>query len=504
MQTKRSIILILVFPLIFSAKGPDQDILNAIREGDVKSVKAILSSNPNLAKTKDPWGRTLLHLAVDSPNREIIKFLVESGADVEAADIYAWTPLFRAIDKGRKEAAESLINNGADVGHGMEDGFRPVHLASSVGNAGLLELLLQKGANMDARDRYGLAPLHIAAAYGFRNLVELLISYKANLNSKTIDGGSPIHFAQAGGNQDIADLLRSKGAKAESRKYPVFRGKYLGFRGPRLKPEIFLPGTIMHLNPPHNGLAISSDSKTICWAETSINYDLYSRIWLMEEIDGVWTPPRIAPFSSRSLETYPCFSADGKRLYFSSNRPLEGKTGRKDKNIWCVEKTTSVWSQPKSVGSAVNTDKEEDTPTVDKDGTLYFSRQEVVDGKIDVNIYRSRFLDGRYEEPEKLQDSINSPAFEVYPYIAPDGSYLIYNTGRFGSGLQLSISFQKKDGSWTEAKPMKEILGQSLSWCQGISPDGRDLFFAGHKKGVWNIYWVDAGIIQGLKPKNEV
>jgi len=483
------------------ARGDAQDILKATQKGDVKAVKTILSANPSLARTTDKWGRTPLHYAVDINSAEIMECLIGCGADLEATDMYAWTPLFRAIDKGKKEAVKRLIQRGTNIHHGMEDGFKPVHLAASVGNADLLELLLRKGADSNARNRYDLTPLHIAAAYGFSDVVEHLLSHNADMNAKSIDGGIPIHFAQAGGNPDIADLMKSKGADVRSRKRPPFQGAYLGFREAGLKPEIFLPGIIIHLNPPHNGLTISPDSKQIWWTETSIKYDLYSRIWLMKEVDGFWTPPQVAPFSSRYLDSYPCFSVDGKMIFFSSNRPLDENTEPKDSNIWYVEKTKEGWSRPKSLGPSVNTEMDENTPTVDKDGTLYYSRAEVVEGKFDVNVYRSRYLNGQYVESEKLEDTINSPTPDVYPFIAPDGSYLIYNTSRYGIGFQLCISFLKEDGSWTEAKPMKELLGAFISWCQGISPDGQYLFFAGHKNGVWDIYWMDAKIIEDLKPK---
>jgi hypothetical protein len=502
MKTEKVLGLVFILSVILNASRPAQDILKAIQTGNVKAVEAILSVNPDLAKTNDKWGRTPLHFAVDINNVEIIECLIGSGADVDATDIYAWTPLFRAIDKGKREAAEVLITKGADINYGMEDGFRAVHLASSVGNAELLELLLQRGAHPDAKERYGLTPLHIAAAYGFNDVVELLLSYKTDVNAESIDGGTPIHFAKAGGNQEIAGLIRSKGAKAEPRKYPVFKGKYIGFKGPGLKPEIFLPGIIVHLNTPHDGLTISPDCKEIFWTERSINYDLYSSIWFMKEAGGFWIPPQIAPFSSRYLDGYPCFSVDGEKIFFNSNRPLGEKMKPKGSNIWYVEKTKNGWSQPKCMGPSVNTDMDEDTPTSDRDGTLYFSRSEVVDGKFDINIYRSRFLNGQYGESEKLEETVNSPAIDVYPYIAPDGSYLIYNTGRYGTGgFQLCISFLKKDGTWTEAKPMKEHLDPCISWCQGISLDGQYLFFTGHKNGVWDIYWVDAKIIEDLKPK---
>lgn len=81
--------LIFILLLILNARLPAQDILQATQKGDVKTVKAILSENPDFAKTKDKWGRTLLHFAVDINNVEIIECLIGSGANVDAIDKYA-------------------------------------------------------------------------------------------------------------------------------------------------------------------------------------------------------------------------------------------------------------------------------------------------------------------------------------------------------------------------------------------------------------------------------
>jgi hypothetical protein len=66
----------------------------------------------------------------------------------------------------------------------------------------------------------------------------------------------------------------------------------------------------------------------------------------------------------------------------------------------------------------------------------------------------------------------------------------------------MGISFLMKDGSWTEARPMIELLSPFTSWCRVISPDGQYLFFAGHKNGICDIYRVDTRFMEDLKPKN--
>jgi Tol biopolymer transport system component len=66
----------------------------------------------------------------------------------------------------------------------------------------------------------------------------------------------------------------------------------------------------------------------------------------------------------------------------------------------------------------------------------------------------------------------------------------------------LYISFKKKDSSWTPLKNMgKEINSEYTDYCPMLSPDGKYLFFTSTRTGNGDIYWVDAKIIEDLKPK---
>jgi hypothetical protein len=125
-----------------------------------------------------------------------------------------------------------------------------------------------------------------------------------------------------------------------------------------------------------------------------------------------------------------------------------------------------------------------------KDGTIYF--------KIITDLYRVRNVDGKYTKREKL-DEINTEAFEIGPYIAPDESFIIFESDRPGGKgeIDLYICFRNPDDSWSEAINLGNTINtEDSERFPGISPDGKFFFYLGHTR---DIYWVDAKIIRALK-----
>lgn len=120
-----------------------------------------------------------------------------------------------------------------------------------------------------------------------------------------------------------------------------------------------------------------------------------------------------------------------------------------------------------------------------------------------MDIYRIRFLAGRYLPPEKLE-TISSPLPDHSPFIAPDESYLIWSSFRGGYGLSdLFISHRRSDGRWSEPRNLgPRINSEAKDEYPYVSPDGRFLFFNSNRistlnttrvpDGPGNIYWVEA------------
>ncbi|MBN1974331.1 MAG: ankyrin repeat domain-containing protein [Sedimentisphaerales bacterium] len=182
---------------------------------------------------KDEWGRgyTPLQRAAWSGNTEIIKLLLEAGADISAKDDRGQTVLHLPLDMKNsnfsqywlsKDTIELLLNKGTDVNLKDKNGRTPLHLAAESADVDIIKLLLDKGADVNTKDdESGFTALHYAARLAKKDIVELLIAKGADINDKDKDGRTPLYIAV---NQDykIAELLINKGAdssiKTESGK----------------------------------------------------------------------------------------------------------------------------------------------------------------------------------------------------------------------------------------------------------------------------------------------
>lgn len=136
--------------------------------------------------------------------------------------------------------------------------------------------------------------------------------------------------------------------------------------------------------------------------------------------------------------------------------------------------------------------------SVTNDNSIYFTGKEGGDQFV----FLSRYIDGNYREPEKLSDNINFRVGAGHPFIAPDESYIIYDAvSDINSGTyycDLYISFRNQDGTWTISEPLGNNINTNNGneICAFVSRDGKYLFFSRYV----SIYWVDAGIIEDLKP----
>ncbi|WP_407351963.1 TolB family protein [Luteimonas sp. R10] len=141
-----------------------------------------------------------------------------------------------------------------------------------------------------------------------------------------------------------------------------------------------------------------------------------------------WSQPVVAPFSGVHADMDPFVAPDGRTLYFSSMRPLDGAE-REDMDLWMVRRTGNGWGQPVHLGHEVNADGYDELyPSVDRRGNLYFARVEAPVPGGDVDIWRSeRRADGSFGPPLKLGPGVNTPErWEYNPEISPDGRTLLF------------------------------------------------------------------------------
>ena len=214
--------------------------------------------------------------------------------------------------------------------------------------------------------------------------------------------------------------------------------------------------------------------------------------------DGHWTAPEALPFSGKYLDYPPKFDFTGKKLLFASSRPLPDGT-RGGVRIWQVERSASGWDDPQPLPAPVNAPGSywNADPSESNDGTLYFSSDR--GGQDGIHIYRTRLVDGKYSEPEKLGPEINSQFNEFQPYISPDGRTLIFvSTGDQGPPYNhraedintggkpylrgdLYIS-TNRDGKWTPARHLEHGINSfAEEEFPFLTPDGKYFFFSSER-----------------------
>lgn len=245
-------------------------------------------------------------------------------------------------------------------------------------------------------------------------------------------------------------------------------------------------------------VAVAHDGKTVYWVQ------FQTHILESHFRDGAWQPARPALFSGGAWrDGDPFLSPDGRRLFFWSNRPLNGKS-RKMNAIWVVERTAAGWGEPRDVGENVN-GPEGGTgfPSPVASGALYYFGGGA-DSLGSVDIYRARRTQDGYAKPENLGPAINSKEADLDAWVAPDESYMILTSARpggLGAG-DLYISTQK-DGVWSAPRNLGPKINTSGSeCCPAVSPDGQRFFFTSFTAGKHGISTIDAAAL-GLGPAPE-
>lgn len=255
---------------------------------------------------------------------------------------------------------------------------------------------------------------------------------------------------------------------------PILEGRYLGQKTPGLTAEVFAPGMVStELYELFS--AFTPDMKEFYFVRYDVE-DKPSMIVYKYE-NNQWnksvTGPRVGE---------PFISHDGKTMHL----------GRR-----YMERTNTGWSELKSLDAPFK-DMRIMRLISSSDGTYYF------DTAGEEPIRYSRLVDGKREAPQMLE--LDLGLHNAHPWIASDESYFIWDDQResgFGKA-DIYISFKQQNGSWGPAINMGDKVNSERGDSYAtITPDGKYMLFnRSIDENNVDIYWVDAKIIETLRPPN--
>lgn len=255
----------------------------------------------------------------------------------------------------------------------------------------------------------------------------------------------------------------------------------VGFDRPPASPQI-VATNIISTGLSERDFALSPDGTEILYTLQSPQGMFQTILQMKKQANGSWSRPEVAAFAGKYSDLEPAFTADGKKLFFASNRPVSG-TEIKDFDIWVVEKENGKWGAPKNIGAPVNTAADEFYPSITKSGNLYFTAAyKNAIGKED--IYLAKWENGKYSEPAPMDTAINSKTYEFNAFVSPDEDFIIFTSyGRNddkGRG-DLYMSIKDETGKWQPAKNLVSINSEKLDYCPFVSFDKKSLFFTSER-----------------------
>lgn len=184
------------------AKFHDKKLLEAVKANQIFLAKSALASgaNPDIL---DISGEPILHVAAKLNRHEMLKALLDAGADLEARDRDLLTIVRKCVRLGLLQSTQILLDKGVFVDEVDDTGDSLLHNACARGRKGssfkdIALLLIKKGATLNARNERSETPLHHATRYGGAIMVRAICGAKPDLNARDLDGHTPLHAAAAG------------------------------------------------------------------------------------------------------------------------------------------------------------------------------------------------------------------------------------------------------------------------------------------------------------------
>lgn len=248
------------YSIVYQLKEETQNdkLFTAVSEGDLNTIKSLLTKNLGLIEAKNKFGSSPLHYATWWGQLPLVEYLVEQGADLNTKDIFdqtlvhaaAWngdlklvkfffvkglsleekdqkgnTPLLSAAKNNHLKVVKFLISEGADSAVQDNEGDNVFLIAAKNGYLKIIDFFAHdmKNKKIDLstiKDANNNTLLHLAAANDHIKLLKYLVYFHDfDLEAKNNDGNTPLDIALEMENNNLVENLIQLGAKVDAAKF---------------------------------------------------------------------------------------------------------------------------------------------------------------------------------------------------------------------------------------------------------------------------------------------
>lgn len=159
----------------------------------------------------------LLQACKNNQKAVVQTFLKRGGVDVNKRDESGNTPLIYVCMKNARDLVKLLLDNGADAGLGNNQDRMPLHFAAETGNSEIISLLTAAGADVNCTDRNGVTPLMVMARHGRTDAaLKFIRNPDIDITLKDNDNCMAIDYATSSGLRELVKALSQAGEHTDA------------------------------------------------------------------------------------------------------------------------------------------------------------------------------------------------------------------------------------------------------------------------------------------------
>lgn len=192
-------------------KNKDKALCEAATNGDAAEARKLIDAGAQ--PHPDGLNGSAFLKAIVNKRADVVEVMLEAGADPSITGDNGWTPLIYAANKDSLEIVKLLVDAGADVSHAnMNHRDTALHWAIHHENDEMARLLVDAGADAECRNKSGLTPVSYAASNLSVETMAHILTNGTRVDATDTNGATPLAKAAMSGRMDMARFLVEAGA----------------------------------------------------------------------------------------------------------------------------------------------------------------------------------------------------------------------------------------------------------------------------------------------------